>query len=747
MQNIKTGVVELMFLFILFTGFGQTKKLDSVNNLIKNASSDTQRIRYLNWKIDFLSSSDLDSCIRLALSTLALAQKINYYQGEFELRSKLALNYSFKGEFPLALQQLNFLEHFIKPKDTLYQAELYADHGVYYGIQSKYDSAIIWFTKSMTLFEGAGATTRLPGIYGNIAISYQQQSNLSRALFYQQKSLSLSEKTKDEISKATVLVNIGNTYEQLDDHERAKESLLAAIEIAKRRNLRNVELYSYTNLASLFTNLNQPEEVYKYSMKAADLAASYNDKGIEAASLSKAATALSSLNRHKEAEVLALRSIKLADSAGQPLPKHQAYASMGTVQKNTGDFKKAIPYYEKSFAALEKSDLYTNANAETAKELSECYEKTGNLAKALETYKKAADITDSVRRKDNIQKSTELRMNYEFEKTQAVSKAEQDKKDSQAIRLRNQQLFTIAALGILVLAVLIIAFIQFRSSKHKHRANLALQHEKEKVESTLTDLKAAQSHLIQSEKMASLGSLTAGIAHEIQNPLNFVNNFSEVSIELIEELKSEITTGNYAEVSSLAGDIKQNLEKIMHHGKRADSIVKGMLQHSRANTGQAEATNINALADEYFRLAYHGVRAKDKMFNASLETDFDERISTIKVVPQEIGRVILNLVNNAFYAVGEKAAKAGEDYHATVSLSTKKLKDTVEIVVSDNGYGIPKTILDKIFQPFFTTKPTGEGTGLGLSLSYDIIKAHGGELKVETKEGDGTSFKIILPVL
>jgi len=269
------------------------------------------------------------------------------------------------------------------------------------------------------------------------------------------------------------------------------------------------------------------------------------------------------------------------------------------------------------------------------------------------------------------------------------------------------------------------------------------------LKKSLDELKVTQTQLIHSEKMASLGELTAGIAHEIQNPLNFVNNFSDVNTELIAEMKVEIDKGNLEEVKAIATDISDNEQKINHHGKRADAIVKGMLQHSRISRGVKEQININVLADEYLRLAYHGLRAKDKSFNATMKTDFDESIGNVEVVPQDIGRVILNLITNAFYAVTEKkkASTGSADnnlYEPTVSVSTKKKGDIVEISVKDNGNGIPQKVLNKIFQPFFTTKPTGQGTGLGLSLSYDIVKAHGGELKVETTEGEGTEFKINL---
>ena len=269
--------------------------------------------------------------------------------------------------------------------------------------------------------------------------------------------------------------------------------------------------------------------------------------------------------------------------------------------------------------------------------------------------------------------------------------------------------------------------------------------QKDELEKALVDLKATQAQLIQSEKLASLGELTAGIAHEIQNPLNFVNNFSEVNTELVDELQQAIDQGKMTEAKELANDIKENEQKIVYHGKRADVIVKSMLHHSRSSSGIKEPTDINVLADEYLRLAYHGLRAKDKSFNALMKTDFDEKIGTIDIIPQDIGRVILNLITNAFHAVAEKKKEQGDGYEPTVSVITKTINGNTQVRVKDNGNGIPDKVRDKIFQPFFTTKPTGEGTGLGLSLSYDIIKAHGGELKMETKEKEGAEFIITLP--
>jgi signal transduction histidine kinase len=329
-----------------------------------------------------------------------------------------------------------------------------------------------------------------------------------------------------------------------------------------------------------------------------------------------------------------------------------------------------------------------------------------------------------------------------------IAEAKRIAADQYAGKLRLYGMITIA------IVALIIGIIVFRNNIRKQKSFDLLKKQKQeidlqksKLEVSITELQTTQSQLIQSEKMASLGELTAGIAHEIQNPLNFVNNFSEVNQELIAEMNSEIEKGNYAEVKAISKDITENEQKINHHGKRADAIVKGMLQHSRSSSGVKEPTDINALADEYLRLAYHGLRAKDKSFNSTMKTDFDESIGKINVLTQDLGRVILNLITNAFYAVTEKKKQGIEKYEPTVFVSTKKEGNKVMIKIRDNGMGIPGKVREKIFQPFFTTKPTGEGTGLGLSMSYDIItKGHGGEISVTTQEGEYTEFSILLPV-
>ncbi|CAN5412761.1 hypothetical protein BH10BAC2_BH10BAC2_42270 [soil metagenome] len=327
---------------------------------------------------------------------------------------------------------------------------------------------------------------------------------------------------------------------------------------------------------------------------------------------------------------------------------------------------------------------------------------------------------------------------------------QQRKQEIEAAKRAYQNRLQIYLLLIGLVVFLLIAILLWRNNRQRKKSNAILQQQKNELEVALDELKSAQSQLIQREKMASLGELTAGIAHEIQNPLNFVNNFSDVNKEMLEELKAErlkpASERDEQTESEIIENVIVNSEKINHHGKRADAIVKGMLQHSRTSTGIKEPTDINKLADEYLRLSYHGLRAKDKEFSAEIKTDFDVTVDLIKVVPHDIGRVLLNLYNNAFYAVSEKKKHQAENYEPIVSIKTKSLDGRVEVSVKDNGNGIPQNIVDKIFQPFFTTKPTGQGTGLGLSLSYDIVKAHGGEIKVESKEGEGAAFAIYLPV-
>src|ERR1017187_4999658 len=413
------------------------------------------------------------------------------------------------------------------------------------------------------------------------------------------------------------------------------------------------------------------------------------------------------------------------------------YNGIAVVFKQMGQVDSAVYYAKEAMKVAQKESLAPNVLDASAL-LTELYIKI-NTDSAFKYQGVMLAAKDSLFSEEKIKQLQNLSFNEQMRQQELQQTIQQTQ-----LKYRNRLNVYILLAGLLIL--LIVALGLWRRNIYKQKSFALLHKQKEQIESTLTQLKSTQSQLIQSEKMASLGELTAGIAHEIQNPLNFANNFSEVNAELLTEMKDEIEKGNMDEVKSIANDVIENEEKINHHGKRADAIVKGMLQHSRSSTGIKESTNINALADEYLRLSYHGLRAKDKDFNAEIKTDFDKSTGKINIIPQDIGRVLLNLYNNAFYAVTEKKKSGVQGYEPTVSVSTRKINDKIEIRVKDNGNGIPQKVVDKIFQPFFTTKPTGVGTGLGLSLSYDIVKAHGGEIKVNTSEGEFTEFVVQLVV-
>jgi signal transduction histidine kinase len=443
------------------------------------------------------------------------------------------------------------------------------------------------------------------------------------------------------------------------------------------------------------------------------------------------------------------QAVQLAFNFGDIVNGTRSQYQIAELYYNLNKLDSSFHYAQLSFVNAKKSArILTLLDASSL--LSKLFKAKGSLDSAYHYQQIAMSVKDSLFSAEKFQKLQLLNLTEQ----QRVQQIEQRQKEIQQEQERYKNRISTYALLATLGVFLLLAIILYRNNHQKQKANILLQHQKEeidqqrsKAEKALESLKLAQTQLIQSEKMASLGELTAGIAHEIQNPLNFVNNFSEVNTELIDELEQEAGKGNLDEVRANAKDIKENEQKINHHGKRADAIVKGMLQHSRSSSGVKEPTDINALAGEYLRLAYHGLRAKDKSFNATMITDFDKSIGNINIIPQDIGRVMLNLITNAFYAVAEKKKEQPDGHEPTVSVRTKKIGDRIQIKVSDNGNGIPQKVLNKIFQPFFTTKPTGEGTGLGLSMSYDIIKAHGGELKVNTKEGEGAEFVIQIPVV
>jgi signal transduction histidine kinase len=557
-----------------------------------------------------------------------------------------------------------------------------------------------------------------------------ESGRLPESLQFQFEALNISQKIKDTSTTAYALNRIGNTYMELADYRKANEYYFRSKDLFEV--LRDSAMYynEVSNIGNIYELMNMPDSalyfqqlVYKASeSKYTDrnfvtwpemmfrMGNAYKLKGDKEKAMHYYKQGIIEANIDNDTRNLTMNNLflaKLYDELNMP-DSSLKYAYNAIQTGKAVSFRKGV--YD---ASLLISGLFKKRNQDDS------------------AYKYLSIA--------NVEKDS-LTGTKRFQELQRIILDEQERqKEAEAKRIADQnkqkQFALLAGLAIF----LIIASILYGNNKQKQKTNKVL-------ETTLTNLKSTQSQLVHSEKMASLGELTAGIAHEIQNPLNFVNNFSEVNTELIDEMQQELKTGNNNEAIAISNNIKENQEKINHHGKRADAIVKGMLQHSRSSSGVKEPTDINALADEYLRLAYHGLRAKDKSFNATMKTDFDESIGNINIIPQDIGRVILNLITNAFYTTNEKSKLDFDIYEPIVTVKTKKMGDKVEIKVRDNGNGIPQKVLDKIFQPFFTTKPTGQGTGLGLSLSYDIIKAHGGEMKVETKEGEFAEFIIRLPL-
>ncbi len=649
-------------------------------------------------------------------------------------------------------------------------AKSFLSIGMTYRTQGNYPDALKYLYAALNLFEQLKSKKDIANCLLNIGFTNSLQGNYSEALKNYQTALKISEEVSDKNTMAWLLQMIGNINQGEGNETEALKNYFSSLKIREelgdkvgmgQSNAVISQMYAIQRNYSealrrdsialkIYKELGDKAPNWGLPMCIAGIAGTYELQGDFNDSSGYKLTAK---EMYSQAEINFITSLKLWQKTGNKVGIANLEARLGDIYVKQKKFTLSRDYFEKALQTYKETGTKIEIQ-NTYQNLSNLDSIQGNYKQAYEHYHMYILYRDSIFSEETTKKSVQVQMQYELDKKEAVAKAAQNKKDADSRRIKNQQYFTIAALGIVVLAVIIIALIQFRNNKHKQKANVALQQQKEKVESTLSELKSTQAQLIQSEKMASLGELTAGIAHEIQNPLNFVNNFSEVNTELIDEAGQEIGKGNIEEVKIILNDIKDNEEKINHHGKRADAIVKGMLQHSRSSSCVKEPTDINALCDEYIRLSYHGLRAKDKSFNATIKTDFDESLTAdeagigkINIIPQDIGRVILNLLTNAFYVVDEKKKSGIQNYDPTVSVSTKNLKDKVEVEVKDNRNGIPQKVLDKIFQPFFTTKPTGHGTGLGLSMSYDIIKAHGGEIKVQTKENEGTTFIIELPVI
>jgi two-component system NtrC family sensor kinase len=711
---------QIFFTFawlLAFSGGHSQAKIDSLQKVLLATKADSNRVKTLNaLSSEFLNAYDDSLGIQYAQQALALGEKIDFKSGigdalrfigwAFEERSdpRNALQYH--------LRSLKIFEEINNPDMIVLMN--YSVGNIYIDIDD-YGSASQYFFAGLKTAEKMANKQSIARGLQSLGVLYANMGDHPEALKMFSKALDFAIADGDKISIAMNQYSIGDAYFELGDYQNALK---------------------YDSLALLgFNEVGLREGTAAVTMSVGKV---YFMQGQEL--LAKGATK-DARTKFLDAEKNCLEALQVFESkeVGSVTGKVNSYISLGRIYTQLKQLDKARSYLEKCLALakatgnkFEMRDSYLGFARVDSIE--------GDYAAAFENYKLFVLYRDSMSNQETTRKTLSTKQQYETEKNEAMAILARE-------RAKNRQLILTISLIIVAIVFLLLYYLQYRNNKQKQKANLLLQAEKTKVEEALTNLKTTQTQLVQSEKMASLGELTAGIAHEIQNPLNFINNFSEINKELIAEIKSKKSTLNTEQLDDLLDDIARNEEKINHHGKRADSIVKGMLQHSRKSDGKKEATDINALVDEYLRLSYHGLRAKDKSFNASFHTDLDDTIGKVPVVPQDIGRVILNLLNNAFYAVNEKKKQEPVNFNPSVNVSTRKTGDAITITVSDNGPGIPPHIAEKIFQPFFTTKPAGQGTGLGLSMSYDIItKGHDGKLTVGSEPGKGSSFIIELPM-
>ncbi len=610
-------------------------------------------------------------------------------------------------------------------------------------------------------------------------------SNIDSALSYAEKGIELSRRMAQPLLEGDALSQRGYIFLEAGEIPKAMQDQFSALAIARDNRSQRLEAWTFNRIGNTYMELGELRKAVEYYILSNNLFAKFKNTGYVYNEMSNLGNVYEMLGILDSAKFYQHQVLKysLSNTDRYAITYGEMRERLGNVEKHLGNYDSAIVHYRigirESLIDFDYRNLAANyLQLASVFDVLHLYDsgihyakQTIHFARVISWKKGIREASGLLTRMYRLKNTPDSALKYaelniairdslsgqkQIQQLQRVTLEEQERQLQLAKEKDDMQYrYRIIALSFVIGVFVLLAIILWRNNIRKQETNLRLSEQKDQIaahrnnlEQTLNELKATQAQLIQSEKMASLGELTAGIAHEIQNPLNFVNNFSEVNKELLSEMKEEIEKGNLEEAKSLASNVIDNQAKINEHGKRADAIVKGMLQHSRSSTGIKEPTNINALVDDYLKLAYHGLRAKDKLFNVTLKTDYDERLGSVNLIPQDIGRVVLNLLNNAFYAVHEKSAKTTADkkFEPTVYISTKNVADKVLISVRDNGIGIPQRVLDKIFQPFFTTKPTGQGTGLGLSLSYDIVKAHNGTIKIASHENEGVEFIIELPI-
>ena len=748
---MKKYIFKLFFLlFIPFFATAQQSKVDSVIRLINNVKGNV---------LDSVTYTEVLAILENATLTESQINEMDRAALRFVEGERKDLDYNITGAIFKSLYRSNKLvqrtyiiskieklDNINSPYASFIRADLLTALRFIFLYQNKFDEGFAYYTQKLNHYKSTNDSACIARCYYNLGDFYDRSGLTDIAIYNLKKSASYIDTVNYRSSWESNLIILGRFY--LKKGIVAESVRYSALAFNERMKNKRGYAHQAINLARAMLLNNQFDSAAYYIAKAKEDPSFRNVSPTLAAIAQVEALYNIQKGDLEEAEkilnycwqLIITDKIEANQQTGIIAPDY--FLALIKIKQNKLD--EAISLLYKDIERLKNIRLDILRDYKLIAELNA---QSGKYDKATAAYA----IFNA--RQDSLLADQEKYRAFNFESEQQINE-----KELSISKLENKNkvsaLFRNFTIGIAALLLILAGSIYYRFQAKK-KANVVL-------EKTLDDLKSTQTQLIQSEKMASLGELTAGIAHEIQNPLNFVNNFSEVNTELIDEMQQELKVGKIDDAIAISNDIKDNEEKINHHGKRADAIVKGMLQHSRSSNGVKESTDINALCDEYLRLSYHGLRAKDKNFNATMITDYDESIGNINIIPQDIGRVILNLINNAFYATQEKKTlrqAQGDRYEPTVTVTTKRLSlpsgglqgglggGLIVIKVRDNGNGIPQKILDKIFQPFFTTKPTGQGTGLGLSLSYDIVKAHGGEIKVETKEGEGTEFTIQLPTV
>jgi len=732
MNRYMTIFKYILFLFLvpflLVSGsLAQTTRADSLLNVTENLNDDSVKVsHYIELGLELLGS-DINRAINYFDEAILIGNKINYKKGLANAYNAKGRAIAQQGNFVDAI--LNFqeaLNYFHEIKDKTGEANILSNLGSIYFMLGNITKALELHFESLKLSEELGNKLRIGTSFNNIGTVYSEnKSTMGEALSYFKKSLEVFEDIEEKPGMATAAMNIGEVY---------------------------------------FKELKYDSAIYFHQ-----LALGLCDGTIDATfPLTQLGEINAELGNFQKAFDFHRRALVISERLDAKFELTQGLIGLAKTQNKQEDFESAISTFERAKLLAIEIDA-KNELVDVYISLAETQALVGDYKSAYENEINAKFVKDEIAKLSSDRMIQRLRLEFDLDKKEAEIALLQKDTELQNAAVFNQRIIIFASLAGLFMFV-VISLALYRNNLSKQKANRLLQIQKEEIHaqreniaSAYDQLKSTQSQLIQSEKMASMGELASGIAHEIQNPLNFVNNFTEVSDEMVDEVLDEQGKSkdirNEKLVEDLLRDVKSNLQKIRKHGLQADAIVKNMLEHSKKGQGARELTDLNSLANGFLRMSYHSFLSKhrnseDMNLDITLDISIDDNLPKISVVPQEIGKVLLNLLNNAFYAVQERMLqeRGGQNsYQPKVKVTTKQIskpngQSGVSITIEDNGVGIPDSIKEKIFQPFFTTKPTGSGTGLGLSLSYDIVKAHGGELKVESVDGEGTEFVILLPL-